>query len=246
MQTAIPETRMGRKRVKSPLLSRLHPALRVESRARLFLSEEHGLLYWRIPKAANSTVVLTLARHIGGYELADDPSGSRIKEEFIRFDAIETMPVPDILGRFTCFTVVRNPYDRALSAFLTKARNPRHIERFHSGNKLFSKELTFHDFLLALNDGLLLRDPHWAPQTELLPLKADEFHDIARVETLDHDLRRILEPLFGRYLGMWQKERSRSHAASLRDEYYGRSEERLLERLYAADFEAFYPDLAWR
>lgn len=186
-----------------------------------------GVFYNRVPKAANSSVVVNLAQQKLGHEIESKPAkrifrrpSSLSREEMAGFDSLYR------------FTFVRNPYVRVLSAYLDK------IERkaAHGG-----RAVSFLEFLRRLERGELYRNAHWAPQASLLLLPVTEYDFIGRVESLERDLAAVLEILQGRpgdrtprsALGNW------TGAGGRLAQYYDDASLALVRRLYARDFEVF-------
>lgn len=189
---------------------------------------ELGVFYNRVPKAANSTVMVNLAQRKLGRDVASKAAkkifrtpSSLSRSEMVRFPSLYK------------FTLVRNPYARALSAYLDKVH--RKAERDPS------RAPSFRGFLAQLEQGDLYRNLHWAPQTSLLLLPLETYDFIARVENLDSDLRVVLariEKGEGNHsprsaLG------NRTGAGDLLTRYYDETTRAIVERLYAKDFAAF-------
>lgn len=188
---------------------------------------ELGFFYNRIPKAANSTVVTNLARLKFGKEI---PSKTA-KKMFQTPSALHKREVARFNGLFK-FSVVRNPYTRVLSAYLDK------VERRALRD---NKESSFREFLQSLKNGRLYKNAHWAPQSALLLLTADQFDFIGKVESLDADIvfikekiqkNRPEEPLksfFGNATGATEKLRA----------YYDAQTAEMVRMLYRDDFDIF-------
>ena len=137
------------------------------------------------------------------------------------------------------FTVVRNPYSRVLSCYLDKIATPK--RKFREHLDLDDRNLSLIDFLHRLNDGYLRADPHWAPQSELAPFPWLDF--VGRVESLNQDLNAVLAKVFhNAALPVVTKTTGQTNSQSKLNEYCGRAERALIARLYARDFEQFYPD----
>jgi len=182
----------------------------------------------RVPKAANSSVVASLAslklqRQVGSREakhLFKRPSDLS-RDEMLVF------------SKLLKFTIVRNPYARTLSAFLDKVKRKQEIGSWRG------KEHDFYSFLLWLEQGKLLDNAHWAPQTSILLLPVAEFDFVGRVESLDRDLNYILRrlngsaegadinPVFSNATGAEEKLAS----------FYCEKTANLVEKLYHRDFE---------
>lgn len=193
---------------------------------------ELGIFYNRVPKAANSSVVVNLAQQKLEYEIESRPAkrifrrpSSLSREEMAGFDSLYR------------FTFVRNPYVRVLSAYLDKVqRKAAHGRR----------AMSFPEFLRRLERGALYRNAHWAPQASLLLLPVTEYDFIGRVESLERDLAAVLATLQGgpvdrpprSALGNW------TGAGGRLAQYYDDDSLAIVRRLYARDFEAFGYELA--
>lgn len=81
---------------------------------RIAVSRQKGFIYFRVPKAANSTVVTLLYEGAG----ADGYVSKEAKRSFARASALKSDEVNGLRERFFLFTVVRDPFSRLLSAYL--------------------------------------------------------------------------------------------------------------------------------
>ncbi|MGM0404488.1 MAG: sulfotransferase family protein [Thermodesulfobacteriota bacterium] len=192
---------------------------------------ELGFFYNRIPKAANSTVVTNLARLKFGREIASKAA----KKMFKTPSALHAREVSQFSFLFT-FTVVRNPYTRTLSAYLDK------VERRALRD---NKESSFRDFLYSLQKGKLYSNAHWAPQSALLLLPADQFDFIGKVESIDTDLPYIKQKLQGKRPEKPFKSTLNNSTGASRKlrAYYDTETAEIVRMLFRNDFETFgYPD----
>lgn len=188
---------------------------------------ELGIFYNRVPKAANSTVIVNLARERHG----EDIPSRTAKRLFRRPAELARSEVQQIEDLFR-FTFVRNPYTRLLSAYLDKVERKALMR---------GRASSFGEFVDYLERGGLYRNLHWAPQHALLLLPTERFEFIGRVEQLEADLAMVLE----RARGDIRKDPVRSAldnstGASTRvAEYYTPDIRDRVRRLYARDFETF-------
>lgn len=145
----------------------------------------------------------------------DDPAGWEA-----RFDRLDDA----YLARTVTFTIVRNPYDRVVSAFF--------YLRDRCGGWAFNR------FVVEVlgREGAAF-DPHFEPQSDGL------FHDgtllvdcVGRFETLDESWREIAARI-----GAPPRlpHRGRSRRAASYAEYYDDAARRVVERLYRDDLEKF-------
>ena len=219
---------------------------------------ELRVVFNRIKKAGNSSVTAFL------WDLAAEERGERAQS--IRA-AKKTALSPSranwqealIMRDYTYFTVVRNPYDRALSAFLQK------VSRGQEGNDSRKRRFRvvpgwgepspegFAKFVDFLANGGLKHDRHWWPQVELLIMPFERFDVVGRLETLSDDMARLLEVIgrdpakaetLKRPHPLEAKQPNKiTGATSKRAAYYTPELAATVRRLYAADFETFgYPD----
>ncbi len=195
--------------------------------------------YNRIPKAANTTITQALFAHTR-FRPARARRGHP-KYQFLRPLFLPPSEVKRLESQAWAFTVVRDPYSRVLSAYLDKVGRRRHQgRRFLSWAAQHGQPESFLGFCRYLEAGGLFLDMHWAPQAEILCLPLERFDFIGRVETLEHDLGHILQHLFGVAPGAPAPRAGTSTQASERlEESYGPEERRIVNRLYARDFEQF-------
>jgi hypothetical protein len=218
---------------------------------------ELGVVFNRIKKSGNSTVTAFLselaARESGkSYDSVDEAKQAAVGP--VRGTWAEASALRD----YTYLTVVRNPYDRALSAFLNKvapgedgddSRKPHF--RCVPGWGEASRE-GFEKFVRFLDAGGLDHDKHWWPQNKLLIMPPARFDCIAKLETLAEDMARFLV-MIGRDPAPAQmleaphplesrQERKITGASAKRARFYTPELMAIVSRLYADDFELFdYP-----
>ena len=205
------------------------------------LFPQHRIAYIPIPKAANSSIRAELLRLIG-----ENPEAVSEIQEFNRFDKrqfsdCERLLAPD----WFVFTVVRNPYTRAASAYLDKV-----VSRDRPLNALkamgLRKSDSFERFLRlidlwptsALND-------HVMPQARLLshPLHLPNLH-VYKVENLQTDWPKITDEI-EKASGIRLKPLERRNRAAADNPWRSLINDRtasLIRRIYAEDFRRFsYP-----
>jgi hypothetical protein len=221
-----------------PLVRAVPPELRAAVLKRVFHSAAHRFIYFRVPKAANSTVVMSLATAMGA--APRDHGGASAKRSGNAVLRL-ALGLEARLAESFKFTFVRHPYARVLSAYLDKIATGRPEFRRIVG--LDDRPLSFAAFLHRLDDGYLTANIHWAPQTVIVALPPDRLDFVGRVESLDADLAQVLDRIFGPAgHGVVRRVEGVRSASGRLAEFYGPAERRLVQKLYAGDFELFYPD----
>jgi hypothetical protein len=155
--------------------------------------------------------------------------------------------VEDVSDRFY-FTFVRNPFARALSAYLDKiAGRPNiHKREFHRFFGLpADRRLSFGEFLeLVERQPVSARDPHWRDQCVSVALDLVPYDLVGKCEALAPDLARVcavvglgaVDPAGNSFMD------HATHASDKLRAYYGPREEDAVRRIYREDFERLcYP-----
>jgi len=207
---------------------------------RATVSRTHNYCYLRIPKCANTTIIKTLLQHDPALaaSLAKSAKPKRASRGLYR--AIAWSP-ESLAKRYYCFTFVRNPYTRVLSAYLDK------IASAEPGNygyvaaalgKTDISEVSFPDFIGFLEKGGLFSNVHWAPQTSILPLDTKLMSFIGQVENLEVDLARLISQIPGMstFDAVFTHEQGRRNSDSLISEYYDDDLASRVFELYREDF----------
>ncbi|WP_047549142.1 sulfotransferase [Methylotenera sp. G11] len=205
--------------------------------------------YFRIPKCANSTISKTLAHYDPSivYDDNNDIDGKVAKSKFANIGATHVLSKTSLRKKYSLFTFVRNPYTRVLSAYLDKIDGfKKAFFETRSSVRQFSESgnVTFEAFVTYLENGGLFHDPHWAPQTYLLPLAPSEIPFIGKVENIDKDLSALVNHLFGEgaYKDPKNREDSRKKSSEIASDYYTDDLKNRVYKLYKVDFDAFsYP-----
>lgn len=211
-------------------------------------SSRLGFVYVSVPKAACSTLKLTLQRmevDDPGYQpkQVHDRKNSPLAGIYdLGEDGMEALLASDSV---LVFSFVRNPYTRLLSAYLDKiARlSPGRRDRLAGlglDPELPPNALSFPSFVQRVAEQRDYdMDPHWRPQTRQLMLERISYDFIGRVETFDEDLERLDKLLSGRVSACYTpRARHATNAQALLRQHYDRQTKRLVRQRYASDFEA--------
>jgi hypothetical protein len=225
---------------------RLWSAQLWEIDARIALSPERRFCYVRIPKSANTAVISTLFHHDTG-----SVPGRHVRPKR-RFRRPSTLPLltPAALDTWYCFSFVRNPYHRLLSAYLSKlvargAKPPYREIGARIRQRYGGGRLSFGAFCSYLADGGLYGNPHWFPQCSFVDAVGFERLDfVGRVETMERDVAHVMHAIFGRADARTGKTSPPTGAAQRVGEHYDDTARGIVRELYRADFERFGYDPA--
>jgi len=187
---------------------------------------ESGVIFIHVPKAAGTSLKQELYPN-------SSRRGHRRIGEYYSWD-------PDLAGRLHKFAIVRNPWDRLLSAYMflrQGKRTSRRDKRFSA--RVLARSPDFTAFVTALEQPVMRRVvlsyDHFRPQRYwiCLPGTADHAMDqIARMETLDADIEALYTKLGRPYTPL--PHRRRSCHGSYRDAYTVKTRE-IVQDLYASD-----------
>ncbi|MCK8516991.1 sulfotransferase family protein [Methylonatrum kenyense] len=205
---------------------------------RIAVSRKPSYIYFRVPKAANSTVI----RNLRYAEEGADIDMPKEKEAFLRPSALWWWEVSRLRERFFLFTVVRDPYSRILSAYLDKVQRSNRRSKVLSGLDLTDDDaaIGFDEFCDFLERGGLDSDAHWCRQIDLIPCGPAYLHAIGRVESLAQDLPEILHRATGVRRKTLQSHSPHKTGASERmHTVYTKALAERIRTIYKADFDAF-------
>jgi hypothetical protein len=203
-------------------------------------SRKLGYIYVEVPKAACSTIKLTLQR----IELGDRAYAPANKHARSRSPLLSPLSAPKAFlaalsspGTFR-FCFVRDPASRILAAYLEKLAG----EDFERAKRLqalgFEDTPTFRQFLQRLDAGGAALDIHWMRQVDLLQPDRIAYDFIGRFEDFEADFARVLTRI-GRDASWASDAREHRTGASARLSEIGAEERALIAKIYAEDFARF-------
>ncbi|XP_019565537.3 carbohydrate sulfotransferase 11 isoform X1 [Aedes albopictus] len=224
-----------------------------------FISPGHGLAWCNIFKAASSTWMYYF-NILGGYDLRflQRTRSSPIDLARKRFPRPSTAELNDYLSNTISFLIVREPFERLVSAYRNKLEGCRNkyykllgeqiVKRFRKklkeGSKSVSRKYpkgpTFREFLEFLvshykSGGRF--DEHWSPVYSFCTPCSINFTLIAKVETFQRDSEYIIRQAGLETLLLNKLPRSRlrsitnraaSNTRNLTPRYFSQIDERLL------------------
>ncbi len=210
------------------------PAYRAN--ARIAVNLDPKFIYFRVPKAANSTIVATLRSGETKGEVKSWDEADSLKRSFKR--PSEVSGIATDLDGYIKFVFCRNPVERAVSAYLDKLCRPssqltlvRRLLKLDEGTDIsFDHCLTF----LEEHDGCGL-DGHFARQSDICFLDQSQLDFIGRFENLEADLNEICQRIFDRpaEITNWRPHKTQ------KDLVLTGAQKARLERIYGSDFEKF-------
>ncbi len=156
---------------------------------RIAVDRERRFIYFRIPKAANSTVSYA----ISNIETENGDSAGAYKSGYDRASSLGFLETYRLHQRFFLFSVVRNPYTRVASAYLDKIQGQKRqrVPVARALGRASTAPITFNEFCAYLAKGGYRDDVHWFRQTDLIPCGTDCLDYLGSVETLTKDLNAI-------------------------------------------------------
>jgi hypothetical protein len=206
------------------------------------ISESHEYIYFRIPKAANSNIILTLhAATKTNFIYMKSLGTDNLKKSYTRPAEVSANKLKEINNYFK-FSVVRNPYTRVLSAYLDKiVRNRQQKVNVTSFLKCrFSDFISLEKFIYYLECGGVKDDVHWALQSEIIfiPIKYIDF--IGRVENLEEDMAFITKKIFGKEFPLQNfQNHHRTNSKSKIDRLLTDHLREKIYKIYENDFKLF-------
>jgi hypothetical protein len=152
---------------------------------RALISEEKKLVVLWTPKAGCTTAKNIFYNYLG---LPLPDNRFRVNsQEYIKLHNKQTNKLPKNLQDFIVIQFCRNPYDRAVSSFLT------HIMHQSGKNKNLEKcEINypnFKDFLLALKNNKI--SCKHCNRHSVKQFMTDKVNNFIKIENLDQDLARV-------------------------------------------------------
>ncbi|PCI59796.1 MAG: hypothetical protein COB37_10895 [Kordiimonadales bacterium] len=212
----------------------------------------HGLVYARIPKAANSSIKHTM--HDFLFEPQENTNRKVNQDRYWAEHESGLADLVDIRGLqkkysdFFVFTFVRNPFCRIASCYFDKiARREHRSKPSKFKGKGFREGMSFRDFVVHIS-GIKDKNAnvHFRAQSSMLLHRGSNICDfVGRVENMDADWA-TLQKLVLTKLGHTLPDVRKVHQSKSRPktaEMYDAELIRLVRERYASDFELFYPDL---
>lgn len=205
------------------------------------LRRAHSYIYFRIPKAANTTVASNLYVNEQGVW---DLNSEEINRYKVSFERPSTLTEDEIanLDRFFKFTVVRNPATRILSCYLQKIKGNAKEKIIVTKSMGVAEEtpIEFEEFIDWLgSENNICKNYHWARQVDLIPVGVDALDFVGKVESLEQDLGTIIARIFGQERGrnLIDFSPGKTHADEKIGQYYTNGIREKLMRVYGSDFE---------
>jgi hypothetical protein len=213
--------------------------------ARIAISQKHKFCYVRIPKSANTAVTSTLFFHEHGEAPTEQFQGKRAFKRPSTFVRLTESALEDLF----CFSFVRNPYHRILSAYLSKlvakADKSPYRDIGAAITRRFGGEPTFGAFCAYLAAGGLYGNPHWYPQSKFIEAVGAERMDfIGKVENMAEGIAHVSRALFGVADRATYDNDAKTGASSRLGEHYDERSRQIVAGLYREDFERFGYDAA--
>lgn len=157
--------------------------------------------------------------------------GTRTFFEILHLSPVDWREYNVVHPGYFHWSVVRNPYDRLVSAYKNKL-----VDNFQGGlDSLRHKNHSFKSFILEINKmNLEIADRHIRLQTSLIPLESMDF--IGRLENFQQDFNTVCNKIGVPYQELPHRNKT-SHKHYT--EYYDDETRQIVARKYAKDIEYF-------
>lgn len=208
--------------------------------SRVYIDQELELTFFRVPKAANSSLIASIYKHKFG-AAADGKALKLFKESDGMASNIHPKTMQHALDNYRKVAIVRNPYTRFLSCYYEKMQKAKYIRQV---NLFLGKDInnpvsidTFLDYLEA-GEEKIFENVHWTPQSVLVPAPTNEIDYLIKFERLSKDLPKALQSLG---LGEDSLQTFTSHRTNS-DKRFGElysSQVNRIRKLYEPDFDKF-------
>ena len=223
-----------------------------KGKGRYLALPSHGLVYARIPKAANTSIKYTLHDFLFGPQ--DNIKKIVTQDKYWKEHESDLVDLVDIRGlqkkysSFFVFSFVRNPFCRIASCYFEKiAQKEQRGEASGFQGKGFREGMSFRDFVELISS---IKDKnankHFRSQSSMLLYQGSDICDfVGRIENMDADWA-TLQKLVATNLGYTLPDVRKVHQSNNRPktaEMYDAKLIRLVRERYASDFELYYPDL---
>jgi hypothetical protein len=218
--------------------------------ARAAISHKSQFIYFRIPKAANSTIIRTLYAYENNHNTDDYVSRTVKKHYYSRPSSLSRSELKKVEQSYFKFTFVRNPLTRLASAYLDKIVNNTRPKKCVANylDRPLEAPISFREFCDFLKHGEgLYKDVHWYPQNKLITMPIDKLDFIGKIENLDKDMQYVIERLFHvapENINIFNWVPHKTNAQSKYKDLYDDYTRRLLFELYEEDFKCFGYDMA--
>jgi hypothetical protein len=209
------------------------------------ISDRFRFCYVNNPKCASTGILraLQMAEAGGNFSRLPEFVHDRTKSPLLSFENSTRSP-DDVMREFVVFTYVRNPYTRALSAYIDKIEQeaPERVRLLPTLGFAPESRPSFLEFLLAVQKQRDdWRDIHWTTQSRLLQANNISYSYIGRFESFATSFPSLLERL-GIDRKYFDSKYLPTHVTRANDrvgDYIGPKERDLIASIYYADFSTF-------
>jgi len=193
------------------------------------ISRDYNFVWFRVAKAGTRSLDRLLETEIDDYRY------------FERRDPIHPELTELLENGCFRFSIVRNPWDRLVSAWRNKIRRkfPKR-ERFlkklvgtASENEIAAAQSDFSEFVRLLPGSRLLRDDHFRPQAEVL--SGIELDFVGRFERYSDEITHVLNEVGLGHLASVIPHRNQSYEGLHYSEYYNHESRDLVGAMHQAD-----------
>lgn len=213
---------------------------------RIHISLTWHFAIYRVPKSANSTLLQTIASRDPEIRASrwKDRAETQNAKRNLYMKAYDLGPIQAYRMYRSCtkISTARNPYSRALSAYLEKVVDPgkkRSIVTDALGKNL-NESVTFFECVNFLQNGGLFANIHWVPQSCLMPPE-HAMDYVVKLETMQSEIETVVRAIFPEAADASVLSDS-AHATAAAEKvsaYYCATTREIVARLYHDDFLRF-------
>jgi len=229
------------------------------------ISSKYNYLFVNNPKVA-STSLLSKLQRLENVELAENMSNIHMRSEspMLRLSSLEKQRQSEYLfsAETYRFAFVRNPFERLLSAYLSKINKPllgfmydnskpnsvppkaqiieMLLQKPVNEDTDFSIEIDFSSFVdIVCDQDVIDMDPHWKPQRDVILPDQINYDYIGRHEKFELDFSFIMKQLSIDHTTVPEFSNNRTNSRLKMDRYYTKSIKKRVFQKFELDFQEF-------
>ncbi|MBF0231898.1 MAG: sulfotransferase family 2 domain-containing protein [Desulfamplus sp.] len=211
-------------------------------RASLKICKHKNYIYFSIPKVA-STNILSILNKAESFKLTTNNLFYSPHNLITSFFSNSIQDFSELIEKSFKFTLVRNPYTRAISAYINKIAqyDPNITPHFEKKYNTRHHKVSFNDFLYIISqDNPNELDPHWRPQTQLTLIDFIKPDFIGHIEYFHDDLKKIIEKIYSKdQIQIPVKKDHLKENTKKINSFFNKKTFEIVQKIYHNDFKNF-------